>query len=281
LTAGPDHQQRLAVAFDFDGTLAPDSTTGFLRDRGVDVDAFWGEGVEPRVREGWDPVPAYLYGIWKIARSPEGRDRFTREALRQFGSRMRFFPGVPKIFDRLRKRLASRHPGIELEFYLISSGIGEILRSCAVAKQFVRVWASDFLYDEGGGLEFPRNIVSFTDKTRFLFELSKGMAATAGPGEPFAVNRRMPPEQWRIPLRQVVFVGDGYTDIPCFQIVRRNGGVAIGVYEEGRKQKTSDLGLLTDERVSDLVPADYRTGSVLRGLLENAVDTIAGRLAAG
>jgi hypothetical protein len=273
-------QPRVAVAFDFDGTLAPDSTTGFLRDRGVDVDAFWSEGVEPRVREGWDPVPAYLYGIWALARSPEGRGRFTREAFRDFGGRMELFPGVVEIFDSLKQRLAARHPEIELEFYLISSGIGEILRSCSIAREFVRVWASDFLYDESGGLEFPRNIVSFTDKTRFLFELSKGIAATGGPGEPFAVNRRVPPEQWRIPLRQVVFVGDGYTDIPCFQIVRRSGGVAIGVYEEGRRRETGDLGLLADERVSDLVPADYRAGSVLRGLLENAVDTIAGRVAA-
>jgi phosphoglycolate phosphatase-like HAD superfamily hydrolase len=269
----PD-QPRVALVFDFDGTLARDSTTQFLRHHGVDTDRFWTE-VEPRVLQGWDPVPAYLYQIWRLSQQTREWGGITQEAFRAFGAGMEFFPGVDSLFQRLREQVAAAHPGTRIEYYMISSGIGEILRASAIAGEFVRIWASDFQYDEQGALEFPRNIVSFTDKTRYLFELSKGLAYGDGPNEPFAVNRRIPRNQLRIPLRQVVFVGDGYTDVPCFKIVRTNGGVAIGVYEEGRREDRRELGLLEDDRVSDLVPADYRSGSRLSRLLDEALDTVA------
>jgi hypothetical protein len=270
--------QRMAIVFDFDGTLAPDSTTGFLRHLGVDVARFWSEGVEPRVRSGWDPVPAYLYEIWRLSRSSAAPRAVTREAFRRFGGRMAFFPGATDLFPRITQRLGARRSSLELEFYLISSGIGEILRATTIAGRFVRIWASDFHYDAEGGLEFPRNIVSFTDKTRYLFELSKGVAEEGGGAGSFAVNRKVPLDRLRIPLERVVFVGDGYTDVPCFHLVRKNGGVAIGVYEEGREPEQQTLGLLEDGRVSDLVPADYRPGSALSGLLEQAVDQIGQRV---
>jgi phosphoserine phosphatase len=268
---------RIAVVFDFDGTLARDSTTQFLQSIGVESDRFWNEGVEPLVEQGWDPVPAYLYEIWRLSRSRLKQGGITRDQLRAFGSQLEFFPGVDEIFDRLRERLAQIDPESGLEYYMISSGIGEILRASPIAGEFVRIWASDFQYDEEGMLEFPRNIVRFTDKTRYLFELSKGLASDDRPHEPFAVNRRVPRERLRIPLRRVVFVGDGYTDVPCFKIVGDNGGVPIGVFEEGRRPARRELGLLEDERVTDLVPADYRTGSDLSRLLEQALSSVASR----
>lgn len=275
MTMPPAPAQRMAIVFDFDGTLAPDSTTAFLRHLGVDVTRFWSEGVEPRVRAGWDPVPAYLYEIWRLSRSERAPGPVTREAFRRFGQAMLFFPGAVELLPRMVQRLRDGRSALELELYLISSGIGEILRSTTIADRFVSIWASDFHYDADGRLEFPRNIVSFTDKTRYLFEISKGVGGEEGGTGPFAVNRKVPLDRLRIPLERVIFVGDGYTDVPCFHLVRKNGGVAIGVYEEGREVEQQALGLLEDDRVSDLVPADYRPGSALSRLLEQAVDEIA------
>jgi phosphoserine phosphatase len=272
---------RMAVVFDFDGTLAPDSTTGFLRHVGVDTARFWGDGVESKVSAGWDPVPAYLYEIWRLSRAAEAPRAIGRDAFRRFGRDMRFFPGATGLFARLEQRLRARGGLLGLEYYLISSGIGEILRATTISGRFVRIWASDFHYDADGRLEFPRNIVSFTDKTRYLFELSKGVHGKGGPEQPFAVNRKVPPDRLRIPLERVIFVGDGYTDVPCFHLVRKNGGVAIGVFEEGKETEPQALGLLQDDRVSDLVPADYRAGSDLSRLLERAVDDIARRAERG
>jgi phosphoserine phosphatase len=268
--------RRLAVVFDFDGTLAPDSTTAFLRDAGVNVDAFWGEGVEARVARGWDPVPAYLYGMWRLARDPAHRAMMTRERFRRFGRRMRLFPGVAETFERLRERVRARAPSADVEYYLISSGIGEILRATEVADRFTRISASDFHYDETGTIEFPCNIVSFTDKTRYLFELSKGVGFDGDHATPFDVNRRIPPESLRIPFRNVIFIGDGYTDVPCFEIVRRNGGVAIGVSEPGMEGGPLARSLVEDDRVSDLVAADYRPGSPLSDRIERGLDAMLG-----
>jgi phosphoserine phosphatase len=264
-------KSRVAVVFDFDGTIAPDSTSGFLRYRGADAERFWKVDVQARMNEGWDPVPAYLYELWKLsAASPITKSDFV-----DFGRVMSFYEGVPGLFERLENHASSAYPGMGVEFYIISSGIGEILRATAIAGRFVDIWASDFHYDESGALEFPRNIVSFTDKTRYLFGLSKGFVGEGFLGKPFEVNRRIPFEEIRIPLDQIVFVGDGYTDVPCFHLVRKNGGIAIGVFEKGREKSGVGLSLLEDDRVSDLVEADYREGSGLSGLLTGAVDSVA------
>jgi hypothetical protein len=268
-----ESQQRVAIVFDFDGTIAPDSTSGFLRHRGIDPDRFWNVAVQARMDEGWDPVPAYLYELWKLS----AEKPITKSDFIEFGGSMPFYEGATEVFGRLERHIASAYPGTAVEFYLISSGIGEILRATEVAGRFIGIWASDFNYDSKGALEFPRNIVSFTDKTRYLFGLSKGFVGEGYLDKPFAVNRKVPFDQIRIPLDQVVFVGDGYTDIPCFHLVKKNGGIAIGVFEKGRKLKSSGLGLIEDNRVSDLVEADYREGSELSLLLEKAVNTVAER----
>jgi hypothetical protein len=266
-------QPRVAIVFDFDGTIAPDSTSGFLKNRGFDAESFWKVDVQARMDEGWDPVPAYLYEMWRLS----SKTPITKSELVEFGKSITFYEGVSEVFARLRDHVSAAQPGVAVEFYLISSGIGEILRATKLARRFMAIWASDFHYDSNGALEFPRNIVSFTDKTRYLFGLSKGFVGEGYLGKPFAVNRKVPFDQIRIHLDQVVFVGDGYTDIPCFHLVKKNGGIAIGVYEKGRELKSNGLGLIEDERVSDLVEADYREGSELSNLLETAVRTVAER----
>jgi hypothetical protein len=272
-------QRRVGIVFDFDGTLAPDSTSAFLRHRGFDAERFWKTDVQARMDEGWDPVPAYLYELWRLSQAGGNGAPITKEDFQRFGAGMRLYEGAAGIFQRISRRIDARHPGISVEFYLISSGIGEILRSTRIAGHFMGIWASDFHYDAAGRLKFPCNIVSFTDKTRYLFGLSKGFIGEGYLGKPFEVNRKIPFDQIRIPLDQVIFVGDGYTDIPCFHLVRKNHGIAIGVYEKGREPKDGDLSLVEDGRVEELVPADYSPGSELSILLENAVDTVAGKAA--
>jgi FMN phosphatase YigB (HAD superfamily) len=271
-------QPRVGIVFDFDGTLAPDSTSAFLRHRGFDAESFWNRDVQARMDDGWDPVPAYLYELWRLSRAGGGTP-ITKEDFRSFGAGMKLYEGAEGIFQRISRRIEADHPGISAEFYLISSGIGDILRATKIAGQFVGIWASDFHYGDDGGLEFPSNIVSFTDKTRYLFGLSKGFVGEGYLGKPFEVNRKIPFDQIRIPLDQVIFVGDGYTDIPCFHLVRKNRGIAIGVYEKGREPRDGDLSLIEDGRVEELVPADYSPDSELSALLENAVETVAAKAA--
>jgi hypothetical protein len=279
ITELPQLQPRVGIVFDFDGTLAPDSTSAFLRHRGFDAEKFWNSDVQARMDEGWDPVPAYLYELWRLSQAGGGEAPITKEHFRSFGTGMKLYEGAEGIFQRISRQVEARHPGISVEFYLISSGIGDILRATKIAGHFMGIWASDFHYGDDGGLEFPSNIVSFTDKTRYLFGLSKGFVGEGYLGKPFEVNRKIPFDQIRIPLDQVIFVGDGYTDIPCFHLVRKNRGIAIGVYERGREPRDGDLSLIEDGRVEELVPADYRPGSELSQLLEHAVDAVATKAA--
>jgi hypothetical protein len=270
----------IALIFDFDDTLAPDSTSGFLDSIGVDTTRFWKEQVDPLLFEqDWDPVPAYLYGMLELSRS-NAYGPITRQRLQDWGARLPLHDGVSTLFERLRQAVREVHPKVALEFYLISSGIGDIVRSTPIASAFTDIWASEFTYDESGHIAFPRRIVSFTDKTRYLFHIQKGIIGREAHNKPFEVNRKIPEDKLRVPFDQMVFVGDGYTDIPCFSLIRRAGGFAFGVWDPKHRDKRSRAwGFIEEGRVSNLNQARYDEDAELYQWLEEAVGSLAGRIA--
>ncbi|NYT57619.1 haloacid dehalogenase-like hydrolase [Alcaligenaceae bacterium] len=270
----------IALIFDFDDTLAPDSTTGFLADMGVDVEQFWNDQVGPLLfQQDWDPVPAYLYQM--IALSESGRHGpITRERLEAWGRRLPMHAGVETLFSRLREMIKIQHPQVQIEFYLISSGIGDVVRQTPIAHEFTDIWASEFIYDPSGAIHFPKRIVSFTDKTRYLFHIQKGIVGPSSRNKPFEVNRKIAQDKLRVPFEQMIFVGDGYTDIPCFSLIRRSGGVAFGVWDPKHRDKRSRAwGFIQEGRVSNLNQARYDDEAELYQWLEEAVESLAGRIA--
>src|SRR5690606_261261 len=142
-------------------------------------------------------------------------------------------------FSRLRQAVREVQPQVQIEFYLISSGIGDVVRATPIAHEFTEIWASEFVYGERDEIVFPRRIVSFTDKTRYLFHIQKGIVGPDYRGKPFEVNRKVTEDRLRIPFDQMIFVGDGYTDIPCFSLIRRAGGFAFGVWDPRHRDKRS------------------------------------------
>lgn len=268
----------IALIFDFDDTLAPDSTTGFLESIGVDSAAFWKQSVDPLLQEDWDPVPAYLYRMIELSRQGS-HGLITRERLREWGARLPLHEGVSTLFSRLRQAVRAEHPKVQLEFYLISSGIGDVVRATPIAHEFTEIWASEFTYGEDGGIAFPRRIVSFTDKTRYLFHIQKGIIGREFRGKPFEVNRKVSADKLRVPIDQMVFVGDGYTDIPCFSLIRGKGGYAFGVWDPRHRDKRSRAwGFIEEGRVSNLNQARYDESAELYQLLEVAVTSLASRI---
>ena len=172
------------------------------------------------------------------------------------------------------------NPRVTLEFYVVSSGIGEVLRNTPIAHEFREIWASDFAYDDEGRIKFPRKIISFTDKTRYIFHVQKGIFGPEYVGKPFEVNRKVDPAKVRVPLNRMIMVGDGFTDIPCFSLVRQGQGIAIGVYgdSEDREKRSRAWGFIEDGRVSNLVRADYSEKSALSDSLVMAVEHLAKRI---
>jgi len=272
-------QERIAVVFDFDDTLGPDSTTGFLNYAGLqDLDGFW-KHVGHMMAEDWDPVPAYLTHM--ITASDQGdMTALTQKSLASWGSQLPLFNGVEGIFSHLKQVVKEANPRVSLEFYLISSGIGDVLRYLPIAHEFTDIWASEFHYDKQGNAVTPRKIISFTDKTRYIFQIQKGIVGKESRGEPFAVNKRVPANQVRIPLDQMVFVGDGYTDIPCFSLIKQNGGIPIAVYDQRHTEKWGNaFQFVADGRVSNLHSANYQPDSDLTNFLSMAVRSLADRIA--
>lgn len=264
----------IAVIFDFDDTLAPDSTTGVLKRHGADISAFWSETQE-LIRDGWDAVPAYLYKM--LEASSGGKIKpFTKTAFEEWGRELPLHNGVKSLFARLQKQAAKTDSEIKVEYYCVSSGIGDILRSTPIANNFTEVWASEFCYHADGKIAFPKKVISFTDKTRYIFQISKGFIGDEYRGDPLCVNRKIKREDIRIPFEQMIFVGDGLTDVPCFSLVMKQGGKAIGVYDKNSKSKWKQAwNFVEDGRVKNLHSADYGARSDLSNSLAMAVDAIA------
>lgn len=273
-------QDTIAVVFDFDDTLAPDTTSAYLEWAGIaDVADFWLQEVAPLTRSGWDPVPAYFHAMIEAARRGACRPH-TQTALAEFGRQAALHPGVPEVFERLRDTARDANPRARIEFYVISSGIGDMLRATAVAPYCTAIWASELHYADDGAACFPRRMVSFTDKTRYLFHIQKGLVGAEADADPFAVNRRIPPQRLRVPLQNMIFVGDGYTDIPCFSLLEQHGGTPIAVYDPQRRDKWQRaFDFVREGRVRALHSANYAPDSDLSNVLTMAVDAIARKLA--
>ncbi|HAR20167.1 MAG TPA: hydrolase [Cytophagales bacterium] len=263
---------RIALIFDFDDTLAPDSTSSFLESIGVDTKDFWGKKVKTLLDEDWDPIPAYLYKM--IEASKEGKS-ITKEKLKAFGKRINFNEGVKRFFPYIKSTFEKKYPDISIEYYMISSGVGEIIRHTEIAKHFTQIWASDFEYDHKGEILFPKKIVSFTDKTRYIFHVSKGIIGEKSMANPFEVNKKVAEEKLRIPFANMIFTGDGYTDIPCFSMIKRNGGIAFGVYDREHHDKFGRAwGFIEEGRVTNLHSANYKKGSDLCNSIEMGLESI-------
>ena len=262
-------QDVIAIIFDFDDTLGPESTSSFLDSINIDVPSFWKETENLR-EEGWDPVPSYLYQLVQLA---EEKD-ITKERLAAWGKNVALYPGVEEIFGKLNARRDELAPEIKLEYYIISSGMEEMLRHCPIAHHFTDIWGCDFHYDEKGFIRFPKRIVSFTDKTRYIFHITKGLIGQESRSCPFEVNRKVNPEDKKIPRDQMIFVGDGYTDVPCFSLIGKAGGIPLAVCDtEDRNKWGRAWGFMEEKRVIHWATADYRQGSTLYASLMMALES--------
>ncbi len=275
----------IAVIFDFDDTLTPDSTTGYLKHIGVDVPTFWHETVDPIVEDGWDPVTAYIYSLIELSRSRPPDKRITKQSLIEFGKSISYYKGVQGLFANLNQEVqkisAEKQISVNLEFFVISSGLDEIVQASSIRKHLTAAWGNKLLYNgEQEEIHFPKSIIGFTDKTRYLFQISKGITGDDYSGKPFEVNKKLEPEAYSIPFTRMIFVGDGYTDVPCFSLVKKYGGIPLAVYDKNRRERWVRAWKFSEEnRVSHFASTDYRKNSDLYSLLVMAIERIAAGIA--
>ncbi|MCU0542256.1 MAG: HAD hydrolase-like protein [Oscillatoriaceae cyanobacterium Prado104] len=262
----------IAIVFDFDDTLVPDTVDSLLESLDIDALEFRQERIQPLIDNGCDKILARFYAI--IEESKRRGNKITQEYLAQFGQQLAPFDGVPEMFDRLRKSACKINPKVELEFYLISCGMVDIARYNCIAPKFKEMWGCEFHYGTDGGIEFLKKIVTHTEKTRYLFQIAKGIEGQKQDEKTF-VYRDLPPEELHIPLTQVIYVGDGASDIPCFSLLNEEGGTAIGVYKESTPEEWNrEIEISKSQRLANLAPAEYGEDSELMRSLTLAVESL-------
>jgi phosphoserine phosphatase len=267
-------QNIIAIIFDFDDTLTDDSTTQLLTHFGIDAQAFWRECGE-MASAGWDPTLAYTKRLLDYAGPGKPLRNLSNAGLREIGAGLRFYPGIPQIFKELQaiaREHALTNPAVE--FYVISGGLEEVIRGSRIAKHFSGICGCRFA-EENGVIRFLQNAVSFTDKTRHVFEINKGLAVPCR-DHPYAVNEYVADDERRIPLRNMIYIGDGLTDVPCFSLIRKNGGHAFGVFEpkrEGSPKKAWEK-LAAPQRVTTLNAPRFRKTDELGAILRATVKSL-------
>lgn len=254
----------LAICYDFDKTLSPDDmqAQGYIQSvYDGDVQAFWNESNALAKEHEMDTNLAYMF---KMVEEARGRIVFTKKTLEEYGSKVSLFPGVEEWFERIRKY--GQDNGVIVEHYIISSGLKEMIEGTVIAKAgvFEKIYASSFMFDDRGVAIWPAQAINYTNKTQFLFRIEKGTLDVNDSG----VNDYYAPEDIRVPFRNMVYIGDSDTDIPCMKLVNAYGGHSIGVFNNDTFDKTKVYKMLRDNRIKFFAPADYTDGSDLDKLVK-------------
>lgn len=254
----------VAICYDFDKTLTPDDmqAQGFIQSVGYDIASFWEKSNGLAENNDMDQNLAYMY---TMIQESTGKVLFTKDTLREYGAKIDLFPGVENWFERIRKYADEK--GVILEHYIISSGLKEMIEGTKVANSFERIYASSFYYDRNVAV-WPAQVVNYTNKTQFLFRIEKGTLDVNDPG----INDYFDPENIRVPFRNMIYIGDSDTDIPCMKLVNSNGGYSIGVYNPTTKKKEKVYKMMHDNRIRYFAPADYTEDSDLDKLVKSIID---------
>src|SRR5256714_10022096 len=271
-------QNTIAIVYDYDQTLSP----SYMQDEvvfpafGIDGKSFWRRCTELVHDLGYDSELAYM----KVLLDTLEMDRPTNDELRKLGAKLNFYKGLPEMFDDFRDALLTEEQiahGIAVEHYIISSGMKVLIEGSRLAPYVRAIFGCEFAEDEQGRIIFPKRVISHTQKTQFLFRINKGLLDVSQD-----VNDHMEPDIRPIPFPNMIYVGDGPTDVPCFTVMKKNGGQAIAVYNPDDPQRAGfkkcyQLSTHAD-RVKHIAPADYRKNTHLRMLLEQMVAETADRI---
>lgn len=255
----------LAICYDFDKTLSPDDmqAQGYTQSVNYEVSDFWKESNKLAADNDMDQNLAYMYMMRDKSR---GKLVFNKETLRDEGSKVKLFPGVKTWFDRINEYGTAKD--VIVEHYIISSGLKEMIEGTEVAKHFKKIYASSFYYDDRGEAVWPAQVINYTNKTQFLFRIVKGVLDINNQ----EVNSHFEANQYHIPFRNMVYIGDSDTDIPCMKLVNVNGGHSIGVYNAETKDKSKVFRMLDEDRIKYFAQADYTAGSKLEKLVKQIID---------
>ena len=246
----------IAFLYDFDKTLCTTDMEdyAFIPSLGYTPAEFWGKANAFGWENRMDGLLAYMYTM--IQECAAQNIKLDRAFLNHCGESIQLFPGVREWFARINAFGESL--GVQVEHYVISSGLREIIEGSGIAQEFREIYACEFYYNENGDACWPKLDVNFTNKTQFVYRINKGILDVSRDRE---LNDSMPDDSKRVPFTNMIYMGDGLSDVPCMKMMRAYGGQAIAVYQASNRQGVEKL--LADGRVDFIFPADYREGMEL------------------
>lgn len=271
-------KRTVAIAYDFDGTLAAGNMQeyNFIPDLNMNKSEFWGEANQLAMENDMDEVLAYLYLMLKKAK--EKNISIQKETFIRYGEHITFFKGVEDYFERMNAY--ARTKNLVLEHHIISSGLREFVQGTSIAKHFKNIFASGFQYDKDGVACWPALAVNYTNKTQFLFRINKGINNSY---DNTLINKIVPGDEKPVPFSNMIYLGDGETDVPAMKMVKLQGGNTIAVYNPDAKRTNSPrrspreicLEIIQHKRADYIAPADYSEGSELDVIIKKVIDKIA------
>lgn len=255
----------IAICYDFDKTLSPTDmqAQGFIQSVGCDVNEFWTESNTLGEKNDMDQNLAYML---TMKQKSEGKVLFTKQQLAEYGSKVDLFKGVDTWFKRVKRY--GEEQGVIVEHYIISSGLKEMIEGTKVADDFEKIYATSFYYNDNDVAVWPAQVVNYTNKTQFLFRIEKGVLDINDPG----VNDSFDPSEIRVPFRNMIYIGDSDTDIPCMKLITVNGGYSVAVYDPETKDKNKAYKMMREKRIKFFAPADYSEGTELDEIVKAIID---------
>ncbi|MGU2314351.1 HAD family hydrolase [Pseudomonas aeruginosa] len=258
------------IAYDFDGTLSPGNMQeyDFVPALGIKPADFWREAKAMAREQQADEILAYMRLM--IEKAQAARVPVRKKNFADFGAHIQLFPGVQDWFKRIAEY--GRAKGIKVEHFIISSGLREMIEGTPINKYFARVYASGFMYDHNDVAHWPALAVNYTTKTQYLFRINKGSLDVH---DNSVINKFVEPAERPVPFSNMVFIGDGETDIPSMRLVKSQGGHSIAVYGKGKRgARSKALKLVEEGRTNLATTADYTEGSAIDRAVKAMIDKV-------
>lgn len=260
----------MAIAYDFDGTLAPANMQeyNFIPALKLTSKQFWDMVNELARKHEADPILMYMHAM--IEEAHKAKIPVRKSDFKSYGKKIELFPGVLEWFQRINAYAKAK--GVRLEHFIISSGIREMVEGTPIHKAFKKIYASSFVFDVNGVARWPALAINYTTKTQYLFRINKGSLDVH---DNSIINKFVPKEERPVPFEHMIFIGDGETDIPCMRLLKDQGGHAIAVYNQTKRgQRKHAEKLVKDGRATLAAAADYSEGNHIDQAVKAIIDNV-------
>ena len=256
----------ITIITDCDNTLMPDAPSLLLKDNGINPQDFW-DKISEMVDDKWDPPIAWMTEIVNLMNDGKIKQN-TNAKLKEFGASIEVYPGAATFIDEMNQTLA-KELDVKIEGYVVSSGIESIMKGTKISQSFTDIFGGS-LYEKNGVISGIKSSVTFTEKTKFIFAINKGITSQIRE-KPYDVNNFIDYSQRRVPFENMIYMGDGPSDIPCFSMIEKLGGASIAIDSKDEWSKNWEYELRS--RKMDSFKPDYSENGELRKKLESIIQS--------